>query len=367
MKPQWDTNIERTNLEISRMLPSKTHPAVKAFADALVLQSNSTNDSNQNDKNHGSRREKNISDVVKRATKSLGWRNRYSQAKLYPIELNSNVDSESSVNVEIKQVQRGEIENTYGTGATVWPASVVLVKYLEHISVCRKQSNEYCVFKKEMNGGLRRRITVADLGSGTGITSIAAAFYLGRRNDDINNDDSNPLVLCTDGCDLVVVLAKENIANTAKKFQNGHNSLSSNQEIDDRDTFQLWQSQVKVRKYLWGDGSLSKELITNSTSDTTMEGEDDLYFDVILVADCVLPKLYPIMPLVNAIDELTGPTTVAYISYEYRYYPEYDPKEYFTNLAEEKGLEVQTIPMESQHPIYSVEDIEIWEVRRRKN
>ena len=47
-----------------------------------------------------------------------------------------------------------------------------------------------------------------------------------------------------------------------------------------------------------------------------------------------------------------------------RYFPEFDPKDYFINQAESKNLTVKVIPLEKQHPVYSVEDIEVWEIRR---
>jgi hypothetical protein len=80
-----------------------------------------------------------------------------------------------------------------------------------------------------------------------------------------------------------------------------------------------------------------------------------------------LPKLYPIAPLVDALDQLLlhPQRDVAFISYEHRYYPEYDPRDKFRELCHIKGLQVTAIPIEEQHPIYSVEeDIELWKVRR---
>jgi hypothetical protein len=88
---------------------------------------------------------------------------------------------------------------------------------------------------------------------------------------------------------------------------------------------------------------------------------------LVLVSDCVLPKLYPIAPLVDALDQLLlhPQRDVAYISYEHRYYPEYDPRDKFRELCHIKGLQVTVVPIEEQHPIYSVEeDIELWKVRR---
>ena len=77
-------------------------------------------------------------------------------------------------------------------------------------------------------------------------------------------------------------------------------------------------------------------------------------------------KLYPIAPLVQAIDELlVSPNSVAILSYEHRYFPEYDPRDKFCELASSRGLEVKTISTDKLHPVYSVDDIEIWHVKRQ--
>jgi len=86
---------------------------------------------------------------------------------------------------------------------------------------------------------------------------------------------------------------------------------------------------------------------------------------VLLHADCVLPKLYPIAPLIDALDECMSASTIAYLTYEHRYYPEYDPKDHFIHLATQKGLQVRQVPTDEQHSVYSVDDIELWEVTRR--
>jgi hypothetical protein len=108
---------------------------------------------------------------------------------------------------------------------------------------------------------------------------------------------------------------------------------------------------VTVQSYWWG-------------SDTVLPGPPA---DVILVSDCVLPKLYPIAPLVKALDTLlTEPEAVAILSFEKRWYPEYDPKAKFEELALERNLSVEVVPMEEQDAVYSVEDIQLWRVRRRR-
>ena len=234
------------------------------------------------------------SENIRKQSQTLGWRLRFSQAEWYPLTMGKQRD----VILHVRQVQCGEVEGTYGTGATVWPASIVLIKYLE--------KNPWLVVKK----------SVVDLGAGTGVTSIAAAV-LGCQH-----------VVCTDGTASVVRLAEDNVTHNAQCIPS--------------DTI------IEVREYWWGDGSMS---------DTT--------FDVILVSDCILPKLYPIAPLVEAIDELCHANSIAIISYEHHYFPDYHPRDKFHDLCETRGLKVRIVPLSEQDPVYSVDDIEVWEVRRQ--
>jgi predicted nicotinamide N-methyase len=244
---------------------------------------------------------------VKKRIQTLGWRNRYSQVEFYPVTVDG-------VNFSVRQVQRGELEGTYGTGATVWPASVVLLKYLE------KHADK-----------LLRNKRIVDLGSGTGITAIAAAL-LGAKE-----------VVCTDGEPNVVKLAVENL-------QHAFGELTEQVDVTDGETKSIRGCPLHIQTYWWCSGAIHG----GNTA------------DVILVSDCVLPKLYPIGPLVDAIDELlVNPTSVAILSYEYRYYPEFDPGEEFRRLCALKGLDVESIPLSEHDPVYSVEDIEVWHVRRR--
>jgi predicted nicotinamide N-methyase len=267
------------------------HPTAQAFFRALDDASVREED---DDKRSGK---------IRKQSQTVGWRNRYSQSEWYPItiKIGTTTTTTRSCDIQVRQVQRGEVEGTYGTGATVWPASLVLIKYLEK------------------NPHLLQEKSVIDLGSGTGVTSIAAAVLQSAH------------VVCTDGTDSVVQLAQDNVTHNAQRF--GSSSVIA--------------TNIHVRKYWWGDGSISQT------------------FDVILVSDCVLPKLYPIAPLVKAIGELCHAHSVAILSYEHRYYPDYDPRDKFRELCESRGLQMRLIPLSEQDPVYSVEDIEIWEVRRR--
>lgn len=179
------------------------------------------------------------------------------------------------------------------------------------------------------------------------ITSIAAAL-LGAKH-----------VICTDGCSKVVQLARDNIARAAKELEQPSPTETAskddnNSHVESSSSSWIHGCRLDVQELWWG-----RDVVQFATDQTTA--------DLVLVADCVLPKLYPIAPLVQAIDELlVQPCAMALLSYEHRYYPEYDPRDKFRELAEERGLDVEVVPMEQQHPVYSVDDIEIWRVTRRQ-
>ncbi|KAL7543474.1 hypothetical protein ACHAXR_012755 [Thalassiosira sp. AJA248-18] len=215
----------------------------------------------------------------------------------------------------------------FGTGATVWPGCIVLLKYLEKLAHDPKQVN------------ILKGKTVADLGSGTAITSIASAL-LGAN-----------MVVCTDGCDPVVDLARRNIHDAISML-----SLSADKtEIkmaDKQNHVDFRGCKMITQLYRWGEGMQLKDVAW------------DQHFDVILGADCIVPKLYPIEPLVDAIDELSGDETVTYLSYEQRYYQQYDPAKEFRRLAAMRNLDVEVVPDHEMHEMYPANDIQIWKVRR---
>jgi len=227
------------------------------------------------------------SDLHRRAL-TASWRNRHSQAAQYPYT------TKCDTVLHVKQVQRGEVEETYGTGATVWPAAVVLSKYVEKMTPTFD--------------------TVVDLGSGTGLTSLVAAVKWKQAQ-----------IICTDGNNQVVDLMKSNVAL--------HPGL---------------QSRIQCLYYWW-----------SQESPTWMPTGPIL----VLVADCVLPKLYPIEPLLQALSVLLEhDESQALLSYEYRYYPEYDPETKFRELCSQYGLKVDTIPYSEQDPVYQADDIHLWRV-----
>lgn len=411
-------------------LPQDAHPTAKAFFDALDQYNEEQQGvyedrdfvTNKDDDNSKARvkalRAPSLSESLKRKSQSLGWRNRHSQNECYPVTVlqslagiksktknftSSEQQSDCTLrrrNFSVRQVQRGEVEGTYGTGATVWPAAVVLIKYLE-------RKNNYGINRngdnKDSDGKIYQNVSddlevtvrgrhVVDLGGGTAVTSIAAAL-LGATS-----------VVCTDGEESVVRLARSNILRASHQLSmsccssqskvpddGSHTKTTSettppifceavedirtnitDEDHDDTGTTAIIDDcPIWAQKYWWGDGTCSK--LKSRIKNKGL---------AILIADCVLPKLYPIAPLVQAIDECLRlqddnqkcderqstsqrlSSSYAILSYEHRYYPDYDPRIEFRRLASERSLNVSTVPKDEMDPVYSLEDVEIWIVRR---
>lgn len=273
-------------------------PSARAFFAALDGEKTSSSDKTATMKGGGG-----ASSFVQKRIQTLGWRNRFSQQEFYPVTV-------QDVSFSVRQVQRETL------GATVWPAAMVLMKYLEKHAETLLEDKR-CV----------------DLGSGTGITSFGSAL-LGAKE-----------VICTDGEPNVVKLAKDNLNHVAEEIAR----VGVKVETSGDGTTSICGCPIHVQKYWWGTGTIC----------------GGNHADVVLVADCVLPKLYPIGPLVDAIDELLQkPEAVAILSYEYRYFQNFDPGQEFRRLCSIKGLSVKSIPLDEQDPVYSVEDIEVWHVQR---
>jgi len=291
--------------------------------------------------------------ALSRIRNSLGWRTRYSSSALYPISLRpvetrtgeSCAEDGDLVSFNLRQVFPGQSRLStgesstslangddcdLGTGATVWPGSIVLLKYLEKLAHDPQEEN------------VLEGKAVVDLGCGTAVTSIAAAL-LGAN-----------FVVCTDGCDPVLALARQNIQDAVSSLDAGG---SSRPVLGNKGKPRHWDfrgSKMYAQRYRWGEGV---QHLRHDNGETT-------HFDVILGADCIVPNLYPMESFVGALDELFGNKTIAYLSYEQRHFEKYDPAMEFRRLAGKHSLEVEVIPNHELHPIYPANDIEIWKVTR---
>ena len=114
-------------------------------------------------------------------------------------------------------------------------------------------------------GGLKGQ-RVVDVGSGTGAVAIASAI-MGAKS-----------AVATDQAQILH-LARENIDSFVS-------SIAGQAERDTR------KQQLQIAELDWGDMEQSRAA--------------GAPFDLVLVSECVLPKLYPLEPLVTAIDQLCG-------------------------------------------------------------
>lgn len=143
--------------------------------------------------------------------------------------------------LKVNQILNGEIKGL-GTGSQVWPAAHVLVKFLE------------LRYGMHTLSGLHR-LKLCDIGTGTGITGFAAAS-LGAE------------VTLTDQQHLLPFIEE----NKALAMSAGIAGVEN----------------VRVARYDWGENAA--ELVADCGP-----------FDLVLVSDCVLPKIYPIDILVKVI------------------------------------------------------------------
>ena len=238
---------------------------------------------------------------LQRLSASLSWRQRYQTAQEYVYEFNN-----SNKSLRVSQVTNGEMKGL-GTGTFVWPAAHVLAKFLENNFNSRDNI--------QLNGA-----RVCEIGSGTGMTGLVAAS-LGAE------------VYLTDQDPILPLLA----SNVARACSDSNNNIMDS-------------SKLHVCIYDWGNQNHVRALCPP--------------FDMLLISDCVLPKLYPIEPLVQSVNALLGDSSVAYFSYEHRPHSLFDPRHEFSRLAAKYGLHVEIVPFNLHDKIYSAEDIEIWEVRR---
>ncbi|RHY23304.1 hypothetical protein DYB32_009240 [Aphanomyces invadans] len=246
-----------------------------------------------------------------RALQSLVWRDSFINHAEFSIPVGSNQT------LRVRQVPNGEISGL-GTGLTVWPAACVLLKYLEH----RYAPSNGLQGKRVVELGKARRqmlqftLSIFGAGCGTGAVGIAAAM-LGAQ------------VVLTDQAQILFHIQANIHANDV--------------------------AGVKYCAYDWG-APLPDLIATGGP------------VDMVLISDCVLPKLYPIEPLVDAICLLCAsePRTVVLVSFEHRFYEQFDAKEMFWSVVAQRRLCIREVPVETHHPDYNADDIEIWEVSTSK-
>ncbi|GMF26042.1 unnamed protein product [Phytophthora fragariaefolia] len=234
------------------------------------------------------------------AWQTLAWRDAFSMAPFFQETVRGRP-------LRIKQVLQGEL-NGFGTGLTVWPAACVLLKHLEQ----RAASDPRALADSDAP-------FVLELGSGTGAVGIAAAMLL-RAGRVVLTDMGNVRFIMQDNADL-----------------------AQQQGVVDNHV------AVEVDEYEWGQPP-TEHLIRG------------YYPDLILVSDCILPRLYPIEPLVEALVALSRSHTRILVSYEHRHYQNFQPKHRFWELMQAHKFSLRVIESAEYHPHYVAADIEVWEI-----
>ena len=226
------------------------------------------------------------SPCARKALRDLKWRQRQTGKTEYELEINAEKT------LILKQNLASENDGT-GTGGTVWPACVMLARYLA---------------KRRFPRGW----TCLDLGCGTGAAGLSAA-----------------------------ALGASKVALT--DLSHALDGARVNVERND--------SSAQVFALDWSNPRESKAF--------------DLceQFDVVLAAECILPKLYPLEPFVGCLDSVIGPSTEALVAVELRTWHEFDPKARFVELCASQGLRVETIT-DGLDPDFIADDLELWRVTR---
>ncbi|RYG96013.1 hypothetical protein EON65_55060 [archaeon] len=185
-----------------------------------------------------------------RILQNLKWRQAFQASELYEYIFLDDVT------FSLKQIPNGEMKGL-GTGTFIWPAAQVLSKYLEHVF-------------SPTNGLAGKK--VCELGSGVGLVGIVAAL-LGAE------------VVLTDQ-EVIIPLLHSNLSYTLDNIQapsHTHANTTPNMPHYTAPNVDVLRQRIKVHPYDW-----------SAPSPFAADA-----FDVLLVSDCVLPKLYPISLLVQ--------------------------------------------------------------------
>merc|ERR1712212_169411 len=189
------------------------------------------------------------------------------------------------------------------TGVVVWDAAIVLAKYLQTVQAQLKSRS------------------VIELGSGTGAVGLSAAAL-----------GASPVIL-TD------------LSALEKLIQ--HN-ISLNSSVISRD-------KCTVAPLVWGDKEQGEQAIKETGGQP----------DFILLSDCVFYS-ESVPPLVESLTQLAGPSTNLLLSYEERQSQQkVDTMKQFFHLMSKKFTWAK-LPLESHHPEFRSEDIQIFKFQTKK-
>lgn len=216
-----------------------------------------------------------VSQKVERIHQVLNWCGKHLRDTVVEVSIDGTEDKRNNNSpLTVRVHQTPSAEAQYGTGMMVWDTAVWMASALGRLL-------------PESGWAGKRAV---ELGSGTGIVGLAAAA-LGAH------------VTLTD-VDLLQPALRDNIV------------LNPNMQGD-----------VTVDSLIWGSEGTQQFLDRHQQT-----------WDIVIVCECIVPRLYPIEPLVEAIARLCGDGTVVLVGYEHRLYPYYDPRERFQDVMNAHGL-----------------------------
>jgi len=148
---------------------SVPHPLLHVFNTSSI--ENNESDDTTNNKNISTNKTQ-MSITLQRKMHALKWRQVHQNKDICEFEINNKT-------ISIKQIINPE-ENGIGTGGQVWPAAIVLCKYLEkRYSNTDNNSNTHSNSSTSTNSSSKDTLKykrVFELGSGTGVVGLVASL-----------------------------------------------------------------------------------------------------------------------------------------------------------------------------------------------
>jgi hypothetical protein len=246
--------------------------------------------------------------------------------------------------LEFDVEQRRADEASLGTGMMVWDLAIVMCDVLQSIATAAAEDEE----EEGGDGDLPPMIPagksfsdlrVLEVGAGTAAPGLMAAALGAQR------------VVLTD-LPEVLPLMRSNVArfNQAVRSSSNDSVPASGADVVEESPSSFHQ-HVIVEPLPWGKESTRRFLSRESSP-----------FDLVIVCECIVPRIFPMEPLVDTLAELffflgersandgadrsppsslAGP--IALVAYEHRYFHEYDPLVRFTGLLKERGLQLRPL------------------------
>ena len=236
------------------------------------------------------------------------------------------IDESLSVQLRISQDPSGTSFPGAGHGATVWDSSIVLSRYISR------------------DHGLRRRLSAAVAGKGTGVRGCELGCGCALAG----------LTAFVLGCEMVLTdmlpvlpVVELNIEKNKRAVRTALALAMCNSDFGGNDYERLKSSPPRAAVLDWTDEAGANALLCDAGKDEN----EKVPFELILGADLMYEKRLAV-PLANTIARLSSPSSLILIAHEFRKQAVDDA---FFLAFREVGLSV--------HKVKSEEDIALYELK----